>query len=144
MSILQKRKNGTRRVEFGDGIVTGMGTFQKYYTQAELKQYLESQLGAEAVPASLGVYYLLRNSPGRKRRPGCWTMRRESARETAGTPACSRLAARSAGIGWCEVEATKGTGASDGSGGARRRPGHFGGAMNGEGAYRGGLYSSGV
>ena len=52
---------GYATIEFGDGIVTGMGTFQKYYTQAELKQYLESQLGAEAVPASLGVYYLFKD-----------------------------------------------------------------------------------
>jgi DNA phosphorothioation-associated putative methyltransferase len=48
-------------MEFGDGIVTGMGTFQKYYTQAELKEYLESQCGAEAIPATLGVYYLFKD-----------------------------------------------------------------------------------
>lgn len=39
---------GYSKVEFGDGIVTGMGTFQKYFTQAELKEYLESQIGMEA------------------------------------------------------------------------------------------------
>ena len=40
---------GYSKVQFGDGIVTGTGTFQKYFTQAELKEYLESQLGAEAI-----------------------------------------------------------------------------------------------
>ena len=48
-------------IEFGDGIVTGMGTFQKYYTQGELKAYLESQLGVEATAATLGVYYLFKD-----------------------------------------------------------------------------------
>ena len=51
---------GYGKVEFGDGIVTGMGTFQKYYTQAEL-EYLETQTGVEAIPATLGVYYLFRD-----------------------------------------------------------------------------------
>jgi len=52
---------GYGKVEFGDGVVTGMGTFQKYFTQAELKEYLESQLGVEAIPATIGVYYLFRD-----------------------------------------------------------------------------------
>jgi DNA phosphorothioation-associated putative methyltransferase len=52
---------GYSRLEFGDGIVTGMGTFQKYYSQAELKEYLESRLGVEAIPATLGVYYLFKD-----------------------------------------------------------------------------------
>ena len=52
---------GYSKVEFGDGIVTGMGTFQKYYTQTELKEYLESQVGVEAIPATLGVYYLFKD-----------------------------------------------------------------------------------
>ena len=52
---------GYSRLEFGDGIVTGMGTFQKYYTQTELKEYLESQCSTEAVPATLGVYYLFKD-----------------------------------------------------------------------------------
>jgi len=52
---------GYSRMEFGDGIVTGMGTFQKYYTQAELKEYLEGRCGTEAIPATLGVYYLFKD-----------------------------------------------------------------------------------
>ena len=52
---------GYSKVEFGDGIITGLGTFQKYYTQAELKNYLESALGMEAIPAALGVYYVFKD-----------------------------------------------------------------------------------
>ena len=52
---------GYSPMEFGDGIVTGLGTFQKYFAQAELKEYLESKCGAEAIPATLGVYYLFKD-----------------------------------------------------------------------------------
>lgn len=53
---------GKEPVEFGDGILTGRGTFQKYYEQAELKSYLEAQLQAEAIPAGIGVYYLFKDA----------------------------------------------------------------------------------
>lgn len=53
---------GYSKVEFGDGIVTGIGTFQKYFTQAELKEYLESQLNEEAIPAAIGVFYVFKDA----------------------------------------------------------------------------------
>jgi DNA phosphorothioation-associated putative methyltransferase len=51
---------GDAHVEFGDGILTSRGTFQKYYDQGELKQLLEAQLEAEAIPAALGVFYVFK------------------------------------------------------------------------------------
>src|SRR5271157_2763864 len=33
---------GKTPVEFGDGVLTGRGTFQKFYDQGELKAYLEA------------------------------------------------------------------------------------------------------
>lgn len=52
---------GYSKIAFGDGIVTGFGTFQKYYTQSELKEYLEIQLSEVAIPAALGVYYVFKD-----------------------------------------------------------------------------------
>ncbi len=52
---------GKEPVEFGDGVLTGRGTFQKYYDQAELKSYLEAQLPAEAIPAGIGIFYLFKD-----------------------------------------------------------------------------------
>ena len=52
---------GKNPVEFGDGIVTGRNTFQKFFEQTELKAYLETQLGAEAIPAGIGTFYLFRD-----------------------------------------------------------------------------------
>jgi DNA phosphorothioation-associated putative methyltransferase len=52
---------GDSQVEFGDGILTHRGTFQKYYEQGELKQLLEAQLEAEAIPAALGIFYVFKD-----------------------------------------------------------------------------------
>lgn len=52
---------GAGEFEFGDGVITRIQTFQKYYTQAELRQYLEQTLNAEAVPAAPGVFYLFKD-----------------------------------------------------------------------------------
>jgi DNA phosphorothioation-associated putative methyltransferase len=52
---------GKNPVEFGDGVLTNRGTFQKFFEQGELKSYLEQQLQAEAVPAGIGVFYVFRD-----------------------------------------------------------------------------------
>lgn len=44
--------------EFGDGLLTERGTFQKIYTQAEFCQYVESVLEKKVHVASLGVAYV--------------------------------------------------------------------------------------
>src|SRR5262249_47609920 len=46
---------------FGDGVLTGRGTFQKFFGQGELKAFLEAELQAEAIPASLGIFYVFRD-----------------------------------------------------------------------------------
>lgn len=58
---IQVNGRGNKHVEFGDGIVTRLGTFQKYFTQSELKDYIESELDAEAIPAALGIYYVFKD-----------------------------------------------------------------------------------
>lgn len=50
-----------REVEYGDGLVTSIGTFQKYYTQAELREYIEESLGCEAHSAAPGIFYVFRD-----------------------------------------------------------------------------------
>jgi DNA phosphorothioation-associated putative methyltransferase len=44
-----------------DGVLTRNNTFQKYYDQAELQQFIEDTLEATAIPAALGIYYVFRN-----------------------------------------------------------------------------------
>jgi DNA phosphorothioation-associated putative methyltransferase len=57
---------GKDLVEFGDGVLTGRGTFQKFYEQNELKSYLEAQLETEAVPAGIGTFYLFKDEARRQ------------------------------------------------------------------------------
>lgn len=44
-----------------DGIVTGRGTFQKFFTQYELKMWIESVLECGTYAAAPGVFYVFRN-----------------------------------------------------------------------------------
>jgi DNA phosphorothioation-associated putative methyltransferase len=54
-------QTGKYQLPYSDGIVTGLGTFQKYYTQQELKAYIEETLSVTAHPAALGVYLVFRD-----------------------------------------------------------------------------------
>lgn len=47
--------------EYGDGVLTSRGTFQKIYTQAEFCDYLESTLGRRAHVAALGIAYVFKD-----------------------------------------------------------------------------------
>jgi hypothetical protein len=44
-----------------DGVLTKRNTFQKYFEQRELQQYIEDALDCTAVPVSLGIFYVFRN-----------------------------------------------------------------------------------
>ena len=47
--------------EYADGVLTSRGTFQKYYTQHELRGYLEAELRTDAIPAAPGVFYIFKD-----------------------------------------------------------------------------------
>lgn len=44
-----------------DGVITSRGTFQKFYTQHELKTWLESVLEVSVHAAAPGIFYIFRN-----------------------------------------------------------------------------------
>jgi DNA phosphorothioation-associated putative methyltransferase len=62
---VQVSGRGASQVEFGDGVLTGRGTFRKFFRQDELQAYLEEQLGTEAVAAALGVFYVFKDEAAR-------------------------------------------------------------------------------
>lgn len=37
------------------------GTFQKFFTQAELREYIEGVLGVQAISASPGIFYAFKD-----------------------------------------------------------------------------------
>ncbi len=46
---------------YGDGCLTSRGTFQKYYNQHELREYLQSVLETDAISAAPGIFYLFKS-----------------------------------------------------------------------------------
>jgi hypothetical protein len=47
--------------QYGDGVLTRANTFQKFFDQQELQQYIEDALEFTAVPVALGVFYVFRD-----------------------------------------------------------------------------------
>ena len=50
---------------YRDGVVTSIGTFQKFYEQGELRRWLDEHLSEPAVPAGPGVFYVFRQAADR-------------------------------------------------------------------------------
>lgn len=46
---------------YEDGIITRRNTFQKYYQQEELKQYIDQTLAVDSIPIALGIYLVFRD-----------------------------------------------------------------------------------
>lgn len=47
-------------VRHADGVLTGTGTFQKFYTQEGLRAWIDSTLGVKSVAAAPGIFYVFR------------------------------------------------------------------------------------
>lgn len=52
---------GKGHLAYNDGLITSRNTFQKYYEQPELKNYIDAVLGVDAVPTAPGVYFVFRD-----------------------------------------------------------------------------------
>lgn len=50
----------------GDGILTTRGTFQKYYNQYELRDFLQTVLETDALSAAPGVFYVFKNEEAKQ------------------------------------------------------------------------------
>ncbi len=48
-----------------DGLLTSRGTFQKFFDQQELRNWIDQTLGVSAVPAAPGVFYAFRDETAR-------------------------------------------------------------------------------
>jgi DNA phosphorothioation-associated putative methyltransferase len=63
---LTEERNDAHVCPLRDGWITRHGTFQKFYEHDELGAWIRSTLAAEPVAASLGVYYVFRQSRERE------------------------------------------------------------------------------
>lgn len=80
-----------RRLEaedFGDGVCTSRSTFQKFFAQSELKEWIAAVLGEDPVAAAPGVFFVFRRAEDRQ----AYLFRRYPRRRR--TPRVSRSEAR--------------------------------------------------
>jgi len=62
VSVMLGGASKTRQFrQYRDGVITSRNTFQKYYTQAELKQFVESTLGKGSVAAGPGIFCIFKD-----------------------------------------------------------------------------------
>lgn len=67
VSVMLANQNDPRGERFRDGVMTQRGTFQKYYSQAEIKAFVEQVLDEEAIPVAPGVLYVFRDKDAEQR-----------------------------------------------------------------------------
>lgn len=57
--LIEDRMRGM--MTYGDGVITRRNTFQKNYSQEELKSYIDQVIGVDAIPVALGIYLVFRD-----------------------------------------------------------------------------------
>jgi DNA phosphorothioation-associated putative methyltransferase len=67
VSVMLANQNDVEGRRFRGGVMTRRGTFQKYYTQAEIKALLEAALDEEPIPVAPGVLYVFRDQDAEQR-----------------------------------------------------------------------------
>jgi DNA phosphorothioation-associated putative methyltransferase len=58
---LNTEANRTQHERYEDGYITRTGTFQKYFEQSELREWIDESLGMRSVAAAPGVFYVFRD-----------------------------------------------------------------------------------
>lgn len=61
VSVMLKHLENGRGQSFSDGVLTGRGTFQKYYTQEEINTYVKLTLNEDPIPAAPGVILVFKD-----------------------------------------------------------------------------------
>ncbi|MBZ4195025.1 MAG: DNA phosphorothioation-associated putative methyltransferase [Candidatus Contendobacter sp.] len=61
VAVMLANQNDPRGEDFRDGVLTQRGTFQKYYSQTEIKTFIAAALDQEPIPVAPGVLYVFRD-----------------------------------------------------------------------------------
>ena len=67
VSAMLANQNAYRGKTFNDGVITQRNTFQKYFTQSELKEFLSDTLDTEAIPVAPGIFYVFKDTDAEQR-----------------------------------------------------------------------------
>ena len=52
---------------YGDGVLTSRNTFQKYFTQGELRHFLHETIGEEPIPVGPGIFFVFKDKDAEQR-----------------------------------------------------------------------------
>jgi DNA phosphorothioation-associated putative methyltransferase len=67
VSAMLANQETVKGTPYGDGVLTSRNTFQKYYTQGELKQFISEVLQEEPIPVGPGVFYVFKDKDAEQR-----------------------------------------------------------------------------
>jgi len=61
VSAMLVNQNALGGQAFNDGVITQRNTFQKYFTQTELKEFLSDTLETDAIPVAPGIFFMFKD-----------------------------------------------------------------------------------
>ena len=67
VSAMLINQNAFKGQSYNDGVITQRNTFQKYFTQSELKEFLNDTVDAEAIPVAPGIFYIFKDTDAEQR-----------------------------------------------------------------------------
>ena len=67
VSVMLTNQNEQNASRFADGVMTRRRTFQKYFSQEEIRSYLLDVLGELPIPVAPGVFYVFRDKDAEQR-----------------------------------------------------------------------------
>ncbi len=67
VSAMLLNQNAFKGQTFNDGVITQRNTFQKYFTQTELKEFLSDTLDTEAIPVAPGIFFIFKDTDAEQR-----------------------------------------------------------------------------
>lgn len=67
VSAMLANQEAVRGTPYGDGVLTSRNTFQKYYTQGELRHFISEAIDEEPIPVGPGMFFVFKNKDAEQR-----------------------------------------------------------------------------
>lgn len=67
VSAMIANQDAVKGTPYGDGVLTTRNTFQKYFTQGELQQFIAEALREEPLPVGPGIFYVFKDKDAEQR-----------------------------------------------------------------------------
>jgi len=67
ISAMLANQEAVTGTPYGDGVLTSRNTFQKYYTQGELRHFIGETLEEEPIPVGPGIFFVFKNKDAEQR-----------------------------------------------------------------------------